>query len=323
MADWKYGYAINQWEPPLVEESFVERRGQQERAFKVLSVCRFTAVELDEGSGRWAPLGRRHEIEVNFGTLAKFRSFLNGCGIDRVCSWFYDPARPSVEEGSYGRSPLVPGDHSGIVDSIRAFAGTLKELGGTCMVVRPMPSYWRVAPVTDDKLKTAADCWNQVGKATMEYGVQTAVHPDFLCAVRSAKDLDKFLNYTDPQFVGLTIDTAEMTIAGNDPVALYEKYASRVKHFHFKDARTTDTLDEYKLPNAELELFSSGGKRGIERWFWEMGTPGGLVDFPKLVRSMKAHAYTGWVVIEGDQAMDPAGTTALNSLYYQTVLMKV
>src|SRR5579871_559811 len=296
MADLKYGYSINQWTYAPSEENFIERRGKQERVFKVLSECKFRAVELDEGSGRWSPLGRREQIVINFGSVKNFRSFLQSCGIDRVASWFYDPARPSGEEAWGGGSPLVASDHEGIVNSARPFAVTLSELGGSCLVVRPTPSYWRVAPVTDDKLKAAADCWNQVGRMSRQYDVQTAVHPDFLSALRPGETLDRFLSYTDPDLVGLAIDTAEVTIAGGDSIALYERYPQRVKHFHFKNARTTDSLGEYQTRNAEFEVLSAGGKRGIQRWFWDMGTPGGLVDFPRLVKSLQSHGYDGWIV---------------------------
>ncbi len=315
MPDLKYGYAINQWEPV--------RREQQERAFKVLSACKFRAIELVQGSARWSPLGRREQIEINFGSIPKFIDFYRSCGIDRIASWFYDPGRPAIEEDSPGRSPANANDHPGILESTRVFARTLQELGGSCLVVRPMPSYWRVTPVTDDKLKTAAECWNKVGKMTGEHGIQLAVHPDFLSAVRGPEDLDKFLKFTDPDLVGLTIDTAEMAIAGNDPLKLYEKYSPRVRHFHFKDTRDNDAAGEYKEPNAEFRLLSSGGKRAVERWFWEMGTPEGLVDFPKIVKSLKAHNYGGWVIVESDQTVDPADSVALNAYYLQTVLAKV
>lgn len=314
MPDLKFGYAINQWDPV--------RREQQERAFKVLSIGGFKAVELTEGSARWAPLGRREEIETNFDSVARFAAFLHSCGIERVSSWFYDPARPAIEEASGGRSATNLRDHQGIVDSTRGFARTLQELGGSCLVVRPIGSYWREVPVTDDKLKTAAECWNKVGIMTQEYGVQTAVHPDFLSAVRSAEDLDKFLKLTDPKLVGLTIDTAEVTIAGHDPVKLYETYSSRVKHLHFKDTHDKDTLAEYKLSNADFQLLSAGGARNIARWFWEMGTPEGLVDFPRLVRSLKANNYGGWVIVESDQSPDPAESALLNAYYVRNVLAK-
>ena len=38
----------------------------------------------------------------------------------------------------------------------------------------------------------------------------------------------------------------------------------------------------------------------MKRWFWEMGTPEGLVDFPALMRAMKKHGYRGWVSVEHD-----------------------
>lgn len=157
----------------------------------------------------------------------------------------------------------------------------------------------------------------------MEHGVQTVVHPDFLSAVRPAEDLDKFLKLTDQKLVGLAIDTAEATVAGHDPVKLFEKYTSRVKHLHFKDTHDRDVLNEYKLANAEFQLLTSGGKREVSRWFWEMGTPEGLVDFPRLVKSLKANDYAGWVIVESDQSPDPAESALLNAYYVRTVLAKV
>ena|SRR5579871_1676023 len=323
MADLKYGYSINQWTYAPSEENFIERRGKQERVFKVLSECKFRAVELDEGSGRWSPLGRREQIVINFGSVKNFRSFLQSCGIDRVASWFYDPARPSGEEAWGGGSPLVASDHEGIVNSARPFAVTLSELGGSCLVVRPTPSYWRVAPVTEEKLRIAADCWNRVGEMTLKYGIQTVVHTDFLSAIRSPEHLDRFLSATDPRLVGLDIDTADTTIAGNDPLELYEKYRSRVKHFHFKDTHAKDSLEEYKEPNAEYHLLSAGGKRGIERWYWEMGTPTGLVDFPRLVKALKADNFAGWIIVASDESPDQAESVLLNAYYVQRVLARV
>jgi inosose dehydratase len=158
---------------------------------------------------------------------------------------------------------------------------------------------------------------------TRDYGIQTAMHVDFLCAVHSAADIDKILEFTDPNLVGLAIDTAELTIAGINPLQLYEKHHDRVKHFHFKDAHSVDALAEYKNENADLELLVDGGKRGIERWFWEMGMPGGLVDFPALMKSIKAHNYSGWIIAESDQSINPAESAMLNRWYVKYVLSKI
>ena len=57
------------------------------------------------------------------------------------------------------------------------------------------------------------------------------------------------------------MDTAELTIAGIDAVKFYEKHHDRVNHVHFKDAITTDTLDEYKDLNAEIEYWPHASVR--------------------------------------------------------------
>ena len=122
---------------------------------------------------------------------------------------------------------------------------------------------------------------------------------------------------------GRGLDTAEFTIAGIDPVKFYEKHHARVKHFHFKDAVNTDAQEEYKGQNADVHLLNGGGKRGIERWFHEMGTPGGLVDFKSLYRAMKRHDYDGWVVAESDQTHQPEESVMLNGWYVKRVLSTV
>ena len=121
------------------------------------------------------------------------------------------------------------------------------------------------------------------------------------------------------------MDTAELTIAGIDPVKFYEKHHGRINHVHFKDAITADTLDEYKDLNAEIEywpmhLCAAGAKRGIERWYYEMGTPGGLVDFPALKQALAAHGYDGWVVVESDQSPHAEESVMLNGWYLKQVL---
>jgi len=105
---------------------------------------------------------------------------------------------------------------------------------------------------------------------TKAAGVQTALHVDFLNGMRREADIDQVLKATDPATVGLALDTAEFTIAGIDPVKFYEKNHARVKHFHFKDAVTTDAQEEYKGQNADMMLLNAGGRR---KWTPRASTP--------------------------------------------------
>jgi inosose dehydratase len=186
-----------------------------------------------------------------------------------------------------------------------------------------MQSYWKLVPVTDEKLKNAAECWNKVGQMTKEYDVQTLLHNDFLCAVHSTEDLGKLLEYTNPDYVGLALDTAEAVVAGNDPVQMYEKFHDRVKLMHFKDAHEVDAAEEYINKHADTHLLHGGGLKGVERWFWEMGTPEGLVDFPALMRSLKNHKTKGWIIVESDHSPHPPESAMCNSWYITNVLSKI
>jgi inosose dehydratase len=152
-------------------------------------------------------------------------------------------------------------------------------------------------------------------------GLHTVLHIDALSALRTTEELDQLLGMTDSACVNLAFDTAELTIAGHDVVDLYRSYHARVRHFHFKDALAVDTLGEYRLPNAERAMILAGGKRKIRRWFSEMGTPEGLVDFPSLLRAMKELGYSGWIIVESDKAPQPAASgMMLNGWYLQRVL---
>jgi inosose dehydratase len=311
VADIRWGYAVNQWRNMEVD---LVRKDQFESAFKVISVCGFNAIEITDSA-----VGGPDVIPAFFGSVHGFMDFLNDCGIDCVCSFF---------SGLGGGSATNRADHTRMADCAGQLAEFIAEIGASCLVVRPMNTYPKEAPVTGEKIKTAAECWSKVGKITKAAGIQTAMHVDFLCGARNEDQLEQLLNWSDPETVGLALDTAEFAIAGIDSVKFYAKHHSRVKHFHFKDAITTDTLDEYKDPTAEIDywptpLITAGGKRQIERWFYEMGTPGGLVDFAALLKSMKQHDYDGWVVVESDQSPHVEESVMLNGWYRRQVLSKV
>jgi inosose dehydratase len=314
----QWGYAYNQWKYSWQDFARVD---DNLRALKVTSACGFRALELCGGTGPWNPLGRPESIARNFGSAAKFKLALQDCGIDAISSTFYDPTMLSFEELHHGVMPTRIQDHPVIFATARIHAELLAEVGGSCLVVRPFPSFASEGALNGARLQAAADCWNAVGAMTRELGLHTVLHIDALSALRTTAQLDQLLEIMDPASVNLAFDTAELTIAGHDTVSLYRTYHARVRHFHFKDALAVDTLDEYQLPNAERAMILAGGKRKVRRWFSEMGTPEGLVDFPALLRAMKELGYTGWVIVESDKGPQPAaGGMMLNGWYLQRVL---
>jgi inosose dehydratase len=310
-------YALNQWKPNFDDFTRVE---QHLRAFKVLAACGFTGIELRAGTGRWDPLGRPASIAANYGSTADFVRVLADLGIGAVTSWTFDPGDPIDEDLSRGRSILAAGEHAAIADTCRGLAAFLAEAGGSRLVVRALPSAWRTGALAPGEIATAAEGWTAVGRAVAEYGVKVSLHVDALSAASDASVLDQLLAHADPDVVGMTLDTGEMVLAGLSPVAIIGRYPGRIDHVHLKDTAYVDAEGERLLPHAEQAFLQEGGTRGIERWFLECGTPGGIVDIPGVVSALDRHAYDGWLVFESDPSPNPARSAMLNGWYATHVL---
>lgn len=309
MANIRWGYAINQWRNL---ETDLARRDQMESALMVISVGGFRGIEITDSA-----LGG-DTIPGFFGSTHGFMEHMRSVGLDCVSSYFSNL--------DYA-SPTNPGDHARMEGSAKRIAEFLAEVGGTRLVVRPMGPFCREAPVNDEKVRMVAELWSKIDAITRVAGVETSMHIDFLCGIRNHDQIEKLLQWSDKS-VGLTLDTAELTIAGIDPVKFYKKHHARINHVHFKDAIHTDTLDEYKDQNAEIDywpvpLILAGARQKVDRWYYEMGTPGGLVDFPALLAAMYEYDYNGWIIAESDQSPHVEESVLLNAWYKKRVLAAI
>lgn len=319
MSGIKWAYALNAWRPTY--DTFV-RPEEHVRALKTVSVAGFRAVELNSGAGRWEPMGNREMMEANHGSVAGFADFLHSCAIDGISSYYFDPGAFMSSAGV----PLAagnPADRTAIVRLASEYLELLPALGGSRLVVKPAPPYWRTGGLPDALLRTLADLWNEVGDVAAGHRVQVAMHLDCLSAVRTEESIARLLDATSPGSVGLCLDTAELVLAGLDPLRIYQRFAGRVNHMQFKDVLLRDDLGEAIQKNAEHNFLSGGGAREVTRWFWEMGTSGGLVDFPALLSALRASRYDGWIVVESDQSPYPATSAMLNGWYVKHKLAAV
>lgn len=311
----RWSYALNQWDTNI--DTFVRKR-EHERALKTVSISGFSAVELTAASfGAWEPLGNPRQIRDLYGSVAAFGEVLRGCALDGISSYVYDPFIGFDVEMGRGHDPLDPSSAGPIAETSEWFAGTVRELGGSVLVVRPVGSAWQTGPLDDSQIEVLANLWDAVGRRTAALGVELALHVDFLSALRLGDGLDRLLAATDADVVGLALDTAELAVAGMDPVAVYRRHAGRVRHVQLKDAREVVDEAEAMTPHAEQFVRTEGGRRGIERWFFEPTDEGGLVDFEAFVSALHEHGYAGWIVVESDQSPHPAESTMVSGWYVQ------
>ena len=252
-----------------------------------------------------------------FGSVKKFEKFLQERGMEKISGLFQAYPDASKTRAIHDRST-----HDAIFQDCLNIMKDGEGTGAELFIAMPTHTYWQTEPVTDEKIKIIADLWNRIGKMTLEFGVQTTLHHEFWCAIRTMDQLEKFYKWTDPEYVFYYCDTAQHLIAGVDPLESYMKFHDRCNGFHFKDTHNVDNEGEYRLP-PDPEMIASS----VKRWFWEMGTPEGLVDFPVLMKAIKEYGYKGWIGVEHDKAEVTGDKfsecTCVSRWYIDNVLTKI
>jgi inosose dehydratase len=122
-------------------------------------------------------------------------------------------------------------------------------------------------------------------------GLATVFHPHCAGSVEAPWEVDELMARTDPALLGLCLDAGHLTYGGGDPVAIFERYAPRVWHVHYKDCHPGVAAGARR----EGWDYFTAVRRGI---FCELGRGG--VDFGALTRRLRETGYDGWVVVEQD-----------------------
>ncbi|MDR0562016.1 MAG: myo-inosose-2 dehydratase [Spirochaetaceae bacterium] len=153
---------------------------------------------------------------------------------------------------------------------------------------------------TEDEWKRLCQGLNKLGNRAAEKGMSLTFHHHMGTGVQTAAEIDRLMDNTDPALLGLLYDTGHLVFAGEDHIAVLNKWISRIRHVHLKDMRA------HIRRQAETEKWSflTAVKNGV------FTTPGdGSVDFTPVFAALKKADYAGWIVVEAEQ--DPAKANPL------------
>ena len=129
------------------------------------------------------------------------------------------------------------------------------------------------------------------GAVKEKNGMCTVFHHHCAGFVETPLEIDTLMQRTDPDLLGLCLDTGHYAFGGGDPVKALEKYYNRIWHIHFKDY-----APEVGRQVAERNLdYFEAVEAGV---FCELGK--GSVDFNSVVEILKDKGYDGWIVVEQD-----------------------
>ncbi len=153
----------------------------------------------------------------------------------------------------------------------------------------------RVTPemgLTADEWKIFASGVERIAEAVKsETGLRLVVHHHCAGYAETPDEIETLLSLTDPNLVGLCLDTGHYQFAGGNPLKFLQKHAKRAWHIHFKDC---DPVIAEQSRREGWDYFKSVGQ-GV---FCELGK--GAVDFPSIKAELENQGYDGWIVVEQD-----------------------
>ncbi|MGH2460178.1 MAG: sugar phosphate isomerase/epimerase family protein [Chloroflexota bacterium] len=183
-----------------------------------------------------------------------------------------------------------PSQHEELVARNARLARFLSLNGANRLVLGPGRRPTGGAPSRDDLLNQV-QCLNEIGRRSLDIGVQSCVHPHVNTMIEKLDEIDFIMDRVDPRYVAMAADTAHLR-KGNPGVPtaevdVFRRYADRIKYVHLKDWDPT-------LPPEQ----TGDGGTAVIRDFVELGL--GIVDLKGAIEILRTTGYDGWLTIELD-----------------------
>ena len=239
------------------------------------------------------------ELREVYGSVEGYRSYLQEKGIERVSAMLLS-AQDMLAYMQENSLPME--EYFSIFYSYAEDACTvLKSLGGEALVLSPTPAWGALHQMLETEahiqafLDGAAECLNRIGRMSAALGIRTCVKNDFWTLVRGTA-ISSFLEKLDDA-VFFAPDTAQLQIAGADPVALIRKHAGRIGCVCLTDTKYRDETENYKSASPE---FPQSGRQ--QRCYHDLGY--GDVDFPAVYAALREAGFDGLVILESRYTLE-------------------
>lgn len=118
-----------------------------------------------------------------------------------------------------------------------------------------LPELWGESELTNPQLRTpTAEEWanlgklhDRLGKALLEeFGLRQQFHSHAESQIGTHREVVRFLEETDPQYVNLCLDTGHFAYYGGDSVRLIQEHPDRIGYLHLKQVDADLLFDVLK-----------------------------------------------------------------------------
>ena len=139
------------------------------------------------------------------------------------------------------------------------------------------------------------DLLHAIAEEAAALGHRTVFHPHAATYIETLDEIDRLLGATDPDRIGICLDTGHHLVAGGDPVAALRTIGERVRHVHLKDV---DPVVLAGLKDGAYAGMADAVRHGL---FTELGA--GVLDLDGVLTTLAVRDYDGWLMVEQDASL--------------------
>ena len=220
----------------------------------------------------------RDQAEKDLGAVLAHIAMIGYTEVETYWNVYTHPAK-ELRSMILANGLTVPSGHFDY-DGLESKLDYAKELGVQYMVCPMLPKdMWTSA----DGFKKAADQFNKWGEQVHGMGMQFGFHNHNYEFQKfgTVTGFDILTKNTDPKLVCLEMDCYWITQAGQDPVAMLNKFGSRIQLLHLKDRMAGFPTSQMLGPDAEhitevgsgtinwKAVISTAQKTGVKHYFVE------------------------------------------------------
>lgn len=174
----------------------------------------------------------------------------------------------------------------------------VSRLGAEHLVV--IPALWGPEELSNPKLRALdEEQWdrmteghNRLGKALLEeFGLQQQFHSHAESHIGTYREVERFINETDPQYANVCLDTGHFAYYGGDNLKLVNAYPDRIGYLHLKQVDPDLLFDVLKNGISFVDAVPQGIMTE---------PPHGIPDFAPIIEAVSRIDSNIFAIVEQD-----------------------
>jgi inosose dehydratase len=145
--------------------------------------------------------------------------------------------------------------------------------------------------MNEQQWDAAARILGRISEGCRNLALSAVFHHHAGTFVETPNEVKRLCESTDPDLLGLCLDTGHYFFGGGDPVEAVPLYGDRIRHLHLKDVK----LPILEAARRDRVGFLEAVRRGV---FCELGE--GAVDLKTVIQDVTAVGHSEWAIVEQD-----------------------